>query len=425
MVDVIQVENLSKAFRIGLKKQLPDTLIGALRQSLKAPLANFRRLQGLDTSRLQPNQEMEGVLWALRDVSFNVAEGDVIGIIGRNGSGKSTLLKVISRITGPTHGRVLLRGRVSSLLEVGTGFHHDLTGRDNVYMNGTILGMRKAEIDKKFDEIVEFSGVERFLDTPIKRYSSGMKVRLAFAVAAHLEPEVLIVDEVLAVGDIAFQKRCLGKMRQMAGSGRTVLFVSHKMQAVRSLCNRALLLSSGRLVQEGNVNEVIEKYLELNHASTCSHWQRANEAETPLQATRISSELEGTQPSHRLKLSIDFRSTEHHDPALVLVDFFDQVGDRMMQATPTMEPFIEYDTNERTMSLEIELPPLIPGHYTVGIWMGTSLNHTLFEVMNAVSFHIVDSPMKNRSRPHDASRGYIVPMSKVELLRFERKPLAT
>ncbi|MGD9857227.1 MAG: ABC transporter ATP-binding protein, partial [Planctomycetaceae bacterium] len=204
----ITVENLSKAYRIGLKEEIPDTLLSAATSVLRAPLKNLKRLRSLDT--YSTNGDAEDIVWALKDVSFEVQEGEVLGVIGRNGAGKSTLLKILSRITKPTSGRAIIRGRVSSLLEVGTGFHPELSGRENVYMNGTILGMTKREIDRKFDEIVDFSGVEKFLDTPIKRYSSGMKVRLAFAVAAHLEPEILIIDEVLAEGDAEFQSKCLG-----------------------------------------------------------------------------------------------------------------------------------------------------------------------------------------------------------------------
>ncbi|PHR95887.1 MAG: polysaccharide/polyol phosphate ABC transporter ATP-binding protein, partial [Blastopirellula sp.] len=227
---IISVENLGKAYRLGLKDETPDSLVGMATSWIKAPLKNFKKLRRLDVRKADTDDE--DVFWALKDVSFEVNQGDVVGIIGRNGAGKSTLLKLLSRITEPTAGRAVIRGRVSSLLEVGTGFHPELSGRDNIYMNGTILGMTKREIDSKFDEIVEFSGVEKFLDTPVKRYSSGMMVRLAFAVAAHLEPEILIVDEVLAVGDAMFQNKCLGKMQDVAKSGRTVLFVSHNMGAV-------------------------------------------------------------------------------------------------------------------------------------------------------------------------------------------------
>ncbi len=211
--------------------------------------------------------------WALRNVSFEVREGEVLGIIGRNGAGKSTLLKILSRITEPSEGRVHLRGRVASLLEVGTGFHPELTGRENVYLNGAVLGMSRAEIKRKFDEIVAFAEVEKFLDTPVKHYSSGMYVRLAFAVAAHLEPEILVVDEVLAVGDAQFQKRCLGKMGEVAHGGRTVLFVSHNMTAVQTLCRRALMLSSGELISDGPVTQVVPRYMrESQGPSGEKHW---------------------------------------------------------------------------------------------------------------------------------------------------------
>ena len=226
---------------------------------IKLPLKSFQSLRRLNT--FYHNGEAEDIVWALKDVSFEIEEGDVIGIIGRNGAGKSTLLKILSRITEPTEGRAFIRGRVSSLLEVGTGFHPDLTGRENVYMNGTILGMTKREIDRKFDEIVAFSGVEKFLDTPIKRFSSGMQVRLAFSVAAHLDPEILIVDEVLAVGDAEFQNKCLGKMKEVARGGRTVLFVSHNMDAVVSLTHHSFLLQGGKIAASGDSASIVRNYL--------------------------------------------------------------------------------------------------------------------------------------------------------------------
>ena len=256
----IRVENLSKRYRIGLKEEMPDTLIGAMTNWLKSPLANFRQLRKL--SHFSENgQDAEDIIWALKDVSFDVKPGEVVGIIGRNGAGKSTLLKILSRITEPTSGRAIINGRVSSLLEVGTGFHPELTGRENVYLNGTVLGMSKLEIDRKFDEIVDFSGVEKFIDTPVKRYSSGMQVRLAFAVAAHLEPEILLVDEVLAVGDVEFQKKCLGKMDDVAQAGRAVLFVSHNMAAIEHLCPKAMMLDNGQIQCAGRQTDVISYYL--------------------------------------------------------------------------------------------------------------------------------------------------------------------
>ncbi|HKR00954.1 MAG TPA: ABC transporter ATP-binding protein, partial [Pyrinomonadaceae bacterium] len=249
MSAIIRVEGLSKQYQIGgqarSSRTLRETLYGAA-------LSPFRRKTGPGAGN---------TFWALSDVSFDVAPGEVVGVVGRNGAGKSTLLKILSRITEPTSGRVSLYGRVASLLEVGTGFHQELTGRENIFLNGAILGMRKAEIEEKFDEIVAFAEIEKFIDTPVKRYSSGMYVRLAFAVAAHLEPEILIIDEVLAVGDSAFQKKCLGKISSVAQQGRTVLFVSHNMVAVKAMCSRAILLHEGRLVEDGPPVRVVNSYL--------------------------------------------------------------------------------------------------------------------------------------------------------------------
>jgi lipopolysaccharide transport system ATP-binding protein len=256
---VIHCEGLSKCYRIGERepyRALRDTLT----DSLYAPLRHLRSLLGASSNTVQPNED--STFWALRDVSFEIRRGEVLGIIGPNGAGKSTLLKILSRITKPTTGRARIRGRVGSLLEVGTGFHPELTGRENIYLNGAVLGMRKAEIERKFDEIVAFAEVERFIDTPVKRYSSGMYVRLAFAVAAHLEPEILLVDEVLAVGDAAFQKKCLGKMGAVAKEGRTILFVSHNMTAVQSLCGRAVWLDGGKVVQQGDAEIIVTEYLQ-------------------------------------------------------------------------------------------------------------------------------------------------------------------
>jgi len=255
----IVVERLGKQYHIGLKEGRHDTLLRSFGAALVSPVTNFRQLRRL--SQVESG-DAEDIIWALRDVSFTIDPGAVVGLIGRNGAGKSTLLKVLSRITPPSEGRVTLNGRVSSLLEVGTGFHPELTGRENVYLNGTILGMRKAEVDRKFDEIVAFAEVEKFIYTPVKRYSSGMRVRLAFAVSAHLESEILLVDEVLAVGDAAFQEKCLRTMDGVARGGRTVLLVSHNMQVIQRLCDRALLIRGGRLADDGPPAEVIDSYLQ-------------------------------------------------------------------------------------------------------------------------------------------------------------------
>src|SRR4051794_20734670 len=257
----IVVEDLSKSYRLGAASTRSSSLREAIAKAMASPLRRFREAG-------EAREDEAQTFWALRGVSCEVRPGEVVGFIGRNGAGKSTLLKILSRIVEPTAGTVRLRGRIASLLEVGTGFHPELTGRENIYLNGVILGMRKAEIDRKFDEIVAFSEIEKFLDTPVKRYSSGMYVRLAFAVAAHLDPEILIVDEVLAVGDHAFQKKCLGKMRDVAtGDGRTVFFVSHNMGALSQLCELGIQLEQGQVKTIGPVKDVIRSYMKsgLNH----------------------------------------------------------------------------------------------------------------------------------------------------------------
>jgi lipopolysaccharide transport system ATP-binding protein len=263
---VVEVREISKRYQLG------DIGPGSLREAsdrLFARLLGKRRAASVETAPTGAHTGSQtNEFWALRDVSFDVQRGEVVGIIGRNGAGKSTLLKVLSRITEPTAGRVVLRGRVASLLEVGTGFHPELTGRENIFLNGAILGMKRAEIAGKFDEIVAFAEVGAFIDTPVKRYSSGMYVRLAFAVAAHLEPEILIIDEVLAVGDASFQKKCLGKMGEVARGGRTVLFVSHNMQALQSLCGRAVYLEDGRVVSVGTAQAVVAEYLSKISSAT-------------------------------------------------------------------------------------------------------------------------------------------------------------
>jgi len=252
----IRVENISKQYRIGLAQSRPDTLRDLI-------LAGFRRLKHRLSRKSDGRYDSPSHIWALKDVSFEVARGQVLGIIGRNGAGKSTLLKILSRVTNPTEGYGEIHGRVGSLLEVGTGFHPELSGRENIYLNGAILGMRREEIDRKFDEIVDFSEVGKFIDTPVKRYSSGMYLRLAFAVAAHLEPEILVVDEVLAVGDAEFQRKCLGKMNDVAQEGRTVLFVSHNMSAILRLTQETILLDEGRIVLRAPTPEAVDYYLNM------------------------------------------------------------------------------------------------------------------------------------------------------------------
>jgi lipopolysaccharide transport system ATP-binding protein len=257
---IIEVQHISKQYHIGSQERINKTFREALTDAFLAPVRNLMRLRRM--TRVEEDQSKSDIIWALKDVTFTILPGEVVGIIGRNGAGKSTLLKILSRITSPTSGDIKLYGRISSLLEVGTGFHPELTGRENIYLNGTILGMRKHEIDKKFDEIIAFSEIDKFLDTPVKRYSSGMYVRLAFAVAAHLEPEILLVDEVLAVGDASFQKKCLGKMGDVAKEGRTILFVSHNLAAVISLCTRSFLFDHGTLITGGATEDVVNQYIQ-------------------------------------------------------------------------------------------------------------------------------------------------------------------
>lgn len=262
---VIKAENISKQYRLGLVGT------GTVKDDMKRWWYNLRGKEDpflkIGEANDRSSKGESDYVWSLRDINFEINQGDSVGIIGRNGAGKSTLLKILSQVTQPTTGKIYTKGRIASLLEVGTGFHPEMTGRENIYLNGAILGMRKHEITKKFDEIVAFSGVERYIDTPVKRYSSGMYVRLAFAVAAHLESEILIVDEVLAVGDAEFQKKCLGKMNDVSkGEGRTVLFVSHNLDAVKKLCNKGLLLHNGQLIHDGNIDATLDSYL-LNYSS--------------------------------------------------------------------------------------------------------------------------------------------------------------
>lgn len=305
MEPIIKVENLGKSYLIGHQREryvaLRDVLVNKTRQ-IASKTKNL-----ISGGQLIAGNEIEE-FWALKDINFEIQQGDRVGIIGRNGAGKSTLLKVLSRITEPTTGRIHMRGRVASLLEVGTGFHPELSGRENIYLNGAILGMSRAEVKKKFDEIVDFAGVEKFLDTPVKRYSSGMYVRLAFAVAAHLEPEILIVDEVLAVGDAEFQKKCLGKMEDVSkNNGRTVLFVSHNIAAIKSLCNKGIILKEGCVSLDSNIDEVVSHYLHSSSYSTYSfEWAKdfPRAEQTVLKKIQIVNEKR--EPINQISTNQDF-----------------------------------------------------------------------------------------------------------------------
>jgi lipopolysaccharide transport system ATP-binding protein len=414
MSDIIEVHRLGKMYRLGaigptsLRDSIarwfePKAASGNPNAEIKAPTAS--------RSGDEPN-----TFWALRDASFSVKAGEVVGLIGRNGAGKSTLLKLLSRITDPTCGRAILRGRVASLLEVGTGFHPDLTGRENIYLNGAILGMKRAEIAHKFDEIVEFAEIGPFLDTPVKRYSSGMYVRLAFAVAAHLEPEILVIDEVLAVGDVAFQKKCLGKMQDVATLGRTVLFVSHNMAAVQTLCSRAVMLDDGCVVATGDTATVLTRYLQRGGEDS-DRWSRdPHAAVRPLQFDSAKLALEGSAPHQRLKLDLKLTSSMPHRPGFIAIDILNSLGAAVMQAMPTVSPFIPDDATEHTVRVTIDLPPLIPGHYPVTMWVGSHFTETLDLVERALGFDIETSPTPDRTFGHAPDHGYIVPASSYSYL---------
>jgi lipopolysaccharide transport system ATP-binding protein len=400
---IITVENLGKRY--------------SLRHEAKAPYHTLREALAGKARRMfsagkpDSHSRTQEDFWALRDVNFTINRGDVVGIIGRNGAGKSTLLKILSRITEPTTGRIRLGGRVASLLEVGTGFHPELSGRENIFLNGAILGMSKSEIRSKFDEIVAFAEVEKFLDTPVKHYSSGMYVRLAFAVAAHLEPEILVVDEVLAVGDAQFQQKCLQKMNTVATQGRTVLFVSHNMAAVLSLCSRALLLNAGRVQAVGTVQSVLSQYQSLANTFDSSRHNLIGSRALFISAVRISTDPQ-KNPSPLL-IDMDVFSRADHKAAFIAFDILASNGVCVMQALPTLTPFIDGNSGKQTLTTRVEMPPLIPGRYSVSAWAGSHFSDTLDFAEHMSEFEVTVSPTPGRAAPHTYDHGFIVPPSTV------------
>jgi lipopolysaccharide transport system ATP-binding protein len=403
-------------------------MFASVSQAIKAPIRNFRRLRSLDTSL---GGEGEDTLWALRDVSFEVQRGDVLGIIGRNGAGKSTLLKILSRITTPTSGEIRMRGRVSSLLEVGTGFHPELTGRENIFMNGTILGMRKFEIDRKFDEIVEFSGVSRFLDTPIKRYSSGQKVRLAFSVAAHLEPEILIVDEVLAVGDAEFQRKCIGRMKDVAKGGeRTVLFVSHNMPAVRALCSRAMLLRSGVIEFTGDPHEVTQAYLDGQRAESGSRSGVTTISGKFIRRLEVLDKSGEPSPVVIMGEPCSFRITVQCDPAvchpIFAIAISDEEGRRLlthMSRIVNFEP--ESISGTKHISCHIPRVRLAPGQYLIKVAFGTRTAPEQDSFDAIASFEVAASDYFGTGRIPNSSQGIFVDEARWELSDMTESHFAT
>jgi lipopolysaccharide transport system ATP-binding protein len=368
---VIRAESLGKRYRIG-ERQRYLALRDVLARAVSAPARLFR-------PRRPPSPDGDAThIWALKDVSFEVHQGEVVGIIGRNGAGKTTLLKILAQVTRPTEGRARLKGRVGSLLEVGTGFHSELTGRENVYLSGAILGMSKREIERKFDEMVAFAEVEKFLDTPLKHYSSGMQMRLAFAVAAHLEPEILLVDEVLAVGDVAFQKKCLGKMGDISKTGRTVIFVSHNMGAVRTLCNTGMRLASGKLIGFGAIEPLIDAYMEDCLQLTNSHTvrlpkppQRCNvwmESVSILCNGEPNSTLE---TGDKMGLEVKFRSSEPIQKPIVGYLIRSSRGENAVCSNNYFLPSAGYPkpVTEGTIICDLADLPLMAGSYSVSFWL--------------------------------------------------------
>jgi lipopolysaccharide transport system ATP-binding protein len=358
---VIRVERLSKRYLIGSRRDGGEGLRHAIERVVRSPLG---WVQGSLKRRIESREEF----WALRDLNLEVRRGEVVGIIGRNGAGKSTLLKILSRITDPTEGRIRIRGRVASLLEVGTGFHPELTGRENIFLNGAILGMSRAEIKQKFDEIAAFAEVQRFLDTPVKRYSSGMQVRLAFAVAAHLEPEILIVDEVLAVGDLAFQRKCLGRMREVSSrEGRTVLFVSHNTGALSNLCSRGVVLDAGVVQADTDIHSALSLYLKSSSA-------RRAASSGSLKGPKIESVKidEAALQRGDFELRISFVSPFELDPPIGGVVITDANATPLLGSNARMHPegFERPLTRSGVLVCRIPALPLHSGEYGVSVWLG-------------------------------------------------------
>lgn len=376
---VIHIEDVSKLYRLG------EVGTGTLRHDLNRWWHQLRGLQdpylkyGEENSRTQKGGNY---VWALQNISFQVNRGDVIGIIGRNGAGKSTLLKIMSKITAPTSGHIKISGRVASLLEVGTGFHPDMTGRDNAFMNGALLGMRRAEVKRKLDEIIEFAGVARYIDTPVKRYSSGMKVRLGFAVAAHLEPEILIVDEVLAVGDAEFQQKCLGKMQDVSRTeGRTILFVSHNMAAIARLCSRAVLLNNGKLEMDGSIQTVVSRYLEHSIADSEIEFEQG-----------IVRRIEIRQQETDIYLSVVFESDTRLDKPIIGFVISDQHGNKICGSNPIHQrpDFLISSAFAGKIEVLITSPKLLSGRYQLSVWFADGILGVLASHEQVLNFEVIN-----------------------------------
>jgi lipopolysaccharide transport system ATP-binding protein len=422
---VLQVENISKCYRIGLKETLHDNFSSLILDFIKSPLKNYRKYRSLykfDDISKEKNQSSDSmpsdIIWALRDISFEVRQGDVVGIIGANGAGKSTLLKILSKITDPENGRIQIRGRVASLLEVGTGFHQELTGRENVYLNGTVLGMTKKEIDRKFDEIVDFSGVEKFIDTPVKRYSSGMKVRLAFSVAAHLEPEILLIDEVLAVGDVAFQKKCLGKMEDISKEGRTVLFVSHNMAAVSALCKYTIVIENGIVDFIGSTNEALERYISRLYQETkvalTERTDRRGNGMARVEDLWIETE-NGNRVSEiacgdSVLFKLLFRAKKEYSSFRFVISIYNDFEQRILRLDSEKNPpkNSKQWKSSGTVGCRILDPlPLSPGRYRANVTI--LINETEADgIINAFDFNVIGGNFYGNGKLHNAWPMFLV-----------------
>lgn len=417
---IIKVENLGKRYRIGVKEEIHDSLTGKFTSWILSPLTNFRRVQKLSKFK---NDDARDVIWAIKDISFDVNNGEILGIIGKNGAGKSTLLKILSRIVEPTTGQATVNGRVASLLEIGTGFHQELSGRENIYLNGTILGMKKREINKNFDGIVEFSEVGKFIDTPVKRYSSGMYVRLAFAIAAHLNPDVLIIDEVLAVGDVAFQKKCLGKMSETAQSGRTVIFVSHNMHTIQSLCTRTILLDEGKIIKDGNTHKVVSSYLKplqehtIEGESDLRNWPGSRKSPGKIRATylRTLDKNGKTCSTFNIYDPITFElKIENISKNGFVVSFLvnDTQGTLVYQVRSQDSPIdTEHVSSSVTVQMTIPELKVVEKQYTVDVWVGNHFDKMEDLLESAIAFDVINighSKLALRSVIHETGQWKII-----------------
>jgi lipopolysaccharide transport system ATP-binding protein len=370
MKPILEVQHISKEFKIGVKQE------------------SYLSLRDFIANPFRKKEKENKLFLALDDINFNVFPGESVGIIGRNGAGKSTLLKILSKITPPTSGKIICRGRIASLLEVGTGFHQELTGRENIYMNGSILGMRKFEIDRHFDSIVDFSGVEKFLDTPLKRYSSGMQLRLAFAVAAFLEPEIMIIDEVLAVGDAEFQKKCLGKMDEVSKSGRTVIFVSHDMSAIIKLCKKSIILNNGKLILQDETSKVVEKYLQFNSTGN-QYIPEELKLDNPVYFKKIivfnedEKDASDFTYSSEIKIQFTFGINAEQHPYNLFVTILDKLNNRIFSA--------EKKIDAEKMILQINPNFLVRGSYSIHSFIHIPRVEQIESVENVCHFNVVDT----------------------------------